>query len=44
MKGKRVKQIFSGSWYQWKVGGHKEKKNECKYGECILYSYMKLEE
>jgi hypothetical protein len=25
-------------------GGHKESKNVCEYGGCILYSHMKIEE
>jgi hypothetical protein len=44
MEDKRVKQFFSESGYQWKEGGHKEKMNEDEYGECIVYSYMKIEE
>jgi hypothetical protein len=32
------------SGYQWKVGGHKERRNKSEYGGCILYLYMKIEE
>jgi hypothetical protein len=35
--------LFWG-WYQWEVGGHKERVNEGEYDGCILYSYMKTEE
>jgi hypothetical protein len=44
MKGKKVKHLFSRGGDQWEVGGHKEKVNECEYGECVLYSYMRIEE
>jgi hypothetical protein len=27
-----------------KGGGHKERVNECEYGRCVLYLYMKIEE
>jgi hypothetical protein len=44
MKCRREKQIFSGGWVQWEVGGHKERENEGEYGGCTLYPYMKIEE
>jgi hypothetical protein len=28
----------------WEGVGYKERMNESEYGECILYSYMKIEE
>jgi hypothetical protein len=33
----------SGSGYQWEVGGHKETRNEGKYG-ALIYPYMRIEE
>jgi hypothetical protein len=44
MKGRRVKQVFSGGGYQEEWGGHKERVNEGEYSGCILYLYMIIEE
>jgi hypothetical protein len=44
MRGRRVKQVFSGVGYQWEVGGHMERVSESEYGGSIWYSYMKIEE
>jgi hypothetical protein len=44
MKDKRIKQIFSRGGYQWEKGEHKERVNEGDYGDCILYSYMNIED
>jgi hypothetical protein len=39
----RVKQIFSGCGYLLREG-YKERVEKGEHGECILYSYMKIEE
>jgi hypothetical protein len=44
MKGRKVKQVLSGGWYQWVAGGHKERVKEDKYGRSIMYSHMKMEQ
>jgi hypothetical protein len=43
MKDRRIKHHFS-RWLSVRRSGHKERMNECEYGGCILYSYMKKEE
>jgi hypothetical protein len=44
IKGRKVKQVFSGGGYQWEVGRHKEREKKGEYGGCILYSHMKIKE
>jgi hypothetical protein len=44
MKDRKIKQVLSGCGYQWEGGGDKERVKEGEYGECILYSYMKIEQ
>jgi hypothetical protein len=44
MKGRRVKQVFSGRGLLVGEGGHEERVNEGESGRCILYSEMKMEE
>jgi hypothetical protein len=41
---KDVEQVFSRNGYQCEESGHKERVKEAKYGGCILYLYMKIEE
>jgi hypothetical protein len=43
MKGRKVKQVFSGGGYQWEEGRHKERVKDGQYGGCILYSCMEIE-
>jgi hypothetical protein len=43
MENRKVKQVLSGGWYQWKKEKYKERVKE---GECsgnIIYTYMKIE-
>jgi hypothetical protein len=41
-KDRKVKQVLSGSWFQWEGGVYKEKVKEGEYGR-NTYSCMKME-
>jgi hypothetical protein len=44
MKDREAKQVLSGSGgFQWERREQKGRVMEGKYGECILYSYKKIE-
>jgi hypothetical protein len=44
MKDRQVNQVLSGGKYLWEGEGRKESVKEGKYGRCILYSCMKIEQ
>jgi hypothetical protein len=44
VKDRKAKQILSGDRYHWEVGEPKKRVKEGKYGGCISYSCMKIEE
>jgi hypothetical protein len=44
MKNGKVKQVLSRGGNQWEKRGHKERRKQGKYGGCILYSCMKIEQ
>jgi hypothetical protein len=41
---KKIKPVLSWGGYKWEAGWHKERVKESKYGGCILYTYMKMEQ
>jgi hypothetical protein len=40
-ENRKVKQVLSRGWYQWKGGGYKERVKEAECNENIMYSCMK---
>jgi quercetin dioxygenase-like cupin family protein len=44
MKDRKIQQVLSGKGYQWEWGGQKKRVKEGKYGRCILYSCLKIEQ
>jgi hypothetical protein len=44
MKDRKIKQVLSGDWCQWKEGKAKERVKEGKYGGSTMYSCMKMEQ
>jgi hypothetical protein len=44
MKDRRVKQVFFDSEHQWEEGGHKEKVNECGYGDVFVEIFVRREQ
>jgi hypothetical protein len=42
-EGWKLKQVLSGSGYQWEVGGHKENVMEGSMVDVFLYSCIEIE-
>jgi hypothetical protein len=43
-EGQEGKTSLSSGRYQWEVGGQKETVKEGKYGRCILYMFIVIEQ